>query len=204
MSTLRVGLTGGLASGKTTVARWLREAGLAVLDADRIVAELYAPGAPGAQAVERLFGPGMLDRQGGVDHPQLAARVFAEATERRRLEAAIHPLVKARFAALAAAEPGIVVLEATLLAESGFAPLFDLVVSVEAPAELRLARAIGRGMPEAQARARLVAQGDGAARRAAAHRVLDSSGSLDELHRQVDALIAELALLAKQRQAPSS
>lgn len=193
---LSVGLTGGLASGKSTVARWLSEAGFMVVDADQVVAELYRPGQPGATAVRGLFGPEVLDEHGAVDHRKVAARVFTDPDSRRALEAAIHPLVRRRFEELVTQAEGIVVLEATLLVQAGYAPLFDLIVTVEAPCEVRLQRAVERGMNEAAARARLLAQGDDEARRAAAHRVLDNSGDLRHLRRQVDELIDELRRLA--------
>lgn len=194
--TLYVGLTGGLGGGKSTVARWLSEAGFTVVDADQLVAELHRPGQPGAKAVAALFGPEMLDAQGGVDHAKVAAKVFADRETRRALEEAIHPLVHHRFQEIAAAASGIVVLEATLLVEAGFAPSFDLVVTVECDAETRLARAVARGLDPASARARLLAQGSGEERREAAHRVIDNCGSLADLHRQVDELIVELERLA--------
>ncbi len=192
MSRVLVGLTGGLASGKSTVARWLEEAGCRVVDADALVAGLYAPGEPGSEAVRRLFGERFLDARGAVDRTALAERVFADPDARRALEAAIHPLARRRFAELAAGAEGIVVLEATLLVEAGYAPDFDLVVSVEADRERQLARAVARGMDPEGAQARLGAQGDGAARRAAAHRILSNDGSLAELRAQVEALLAEM------------
>ena len=187
-----VGLTGGLASGKSTVAEWLRQAGFLVVDADRVVAELYAPGGRGAAAVRRLFGGGYLTAAGAVDRPQLAERVFADPEARRRLEAAVHPLVRERFREIAGAASGVVVYEATLLVESGHSEHFDLVVSVEAPGEKRLRWAVARGMDEAAARERLAAQGDGAARRAGADRILANDGTLADLRRAVDELIEEL------------
>lgn len=193
---LTVGLTGGLASGKSTVARWLRDAGFLVIDADRLVAELYQPGQPGTEAVVSLFGPEMLNAEGGVDHARVAARVFSDPEARRALEAAIHPLVRRRFAEIASGAQGVVVLEATLLVEAGYTPEFDLVVTVEAPCEARLERAVQRGMPEEAARARLLAQGDGEERRQAAHRILDNSGDVALLRHQVDELIGELNRLA--------
>ncbi|MEM9554999.1 MAG: dephospho-CoA kinase [Acidobacteriota bacterium] len=189
---LLVGLTGGLASGKSTVARWLDEAGCTVVDADRVVAELYAPGGAGARAVGELFGAEVLTEEGGVDHPALAAIVFSDNAARARLEAAIHPLVRRRFRELAEEAGGIVVLEATLLVEAGYPPDFDLVVSVEAPEDLRLERAVERGLSRGQARARLTAQGDGAQRRDGADRIVDNSGSLDQLRAAVDALLDDL------------
>jgi dephospho-CoA kinase len=196
---LRIGLTGGLGSGKSTVAQWLREAGFEVIDADRLVAELYQPGGEGAAVVRELFGPEMLDEQGGVDHAKVAARVFGDAKARKALETAVHPLVRQRFEELAAKAKNVIVLEATLLVEAGYAPLFDLVVTVEAPCELRLERALARGMDEESARARLLAQGDGEERHEAAHRVIDNSGDLDHLRRQVDELVGELRRLADER-----
>ena len=192
MSPYRVGLTGGLAAGKSTVADWLGEAGFRVIDADRLVAELYQPGGEGAVAVTELFGAEFLAADGSVDHPRLAREVFAESGARRRLEEAIHPLVKQRFDELTRGGNGVAVLEATLLVEAGFVPDFDLVVTVEADPELRLQRAVARGLEPAAARRRLEAQSEPALRLAAAHRVLWNNGSLDELRGEVDELVTEL------------
>jgi len=196
---LRVGLTGGLASGKSTVSRWLRESGFEVIDADRLVAELYQSGGEGAAAVLSLFGPGMLDERGAVDHAKVAARVFSDPAARASLEAAIHPLVRKRFVEMTAASQGVVVLEATLLVEAGYAPGFDLIVTVEAPCEARFERAVARGMDRGSAEARLLAQGDGGARREAAHRLIDNSGDEAHLRRQADELVEELKRLAAGR-----
>jgi len=199
MSVLRVGLTGGLASGKSTVAGWLRDAGFEVIDADRLVAELHQPGGEGAAAVRDLFGPEMLEERGGVDHAKVAARVFSDPQARRDLEAAIHPLVRKRFLERTASSTGVVVLEATLLVEAGYGPGFDLIVTVEAPCELRLERAVAKGMNEESARNRLLAQGDGEERRKAAHRMIDNSGGVEHLRHQVDELTGELNRLAAER-----
>ncbi len=192
MTRVLVGLTGGLASGKSTVARWLDEAGFLVVDADRVVADLYAPGGLGAAAVRELFGPEVLDKGGAVDRPKVAERVFSDDRARRRLEQAIHPLVRQRFAEISAQADDVVVYEATLLVESGHSENFDLVISIEAPDAERLTWAVARGMSEEQARARLAAQGDGARRRAGADRILANGGTLDDLRRKVDGLIEEL------------
>jgi dephospho-CoA kinase len=189
---LTVGLTGGLASGKSTVARWLAELGCTVVDADRLVADLYLPGAAGAAAVSRLFGPGMLDDRGGVDHRKLGALVFADPAARRSLEAAIHPLVGERFREILDAARGIVVMEATLLVETGGADRYDVLVTVEANPELRLRRAIERGVDPESARGRLAAQATTEARTAAADFVLWNEGGLDQLRAQVEALHADL------------
>lgn len=187
-----LGLTGGMASGKSTVARWLAAAGFLMVDADRLVAELYAPGGRGASAVGNLFGEQYLNEQGGVDHQRLADLVFNHPEARKELEGAIHPLVGQRFLDIAAQAEGVVVYEATLLVESGNAKNFDLVISIEASFEKQLERAIGRGMVEASARARLKAQGDGAVRRAGVGRILRNDGTLEELRAKVDKLIGEL------------
>lgn len=163
-----------------------------MVDADRLVAELYQPGEAGAAAVRELFGVEYLDAAGAVDRPRLARLVFHEEAARRRLEGAIHPLVRKRFAAIAEAATSPAVLEATLLVEAGYGPDFDLVVSVEADPALRRERAITRGLPAAEVDARLAAQGDGATRRAAAHHILVNQGSLAELEAEVEKLVREV------------
>jgi dephospho-CoA kinase len=192
MGRFLLGLTGGMASGKSTVAGWLAEAGLTVVDADRVVAELYAPGGEGAAAVAAILGDQVLDAAGGVDHARVAARLFSDPDVRRRLEEAVHPLVRRRFRQQAEAAEGVAVLEATLLVEAGYVEDFDLVVSVESSPEAQLRRAIGRGMDEAAAQARLAAQGTGEKRRAGVHRVITNDGSREDLRRQVDALVEEI------------
>jgi dephospho-CoA kinase len=198
---LTVGLTGGIASGKSTVARWLEELGCTVVDADRVVADLYRPGAPGAEAVRRLFGEEMLDLRGGVDHKKLGALVFADAEARRRLEAAIHPLVGQRFFAILEEATGIVVMEATLMAETGGGGRYDVVVTVEADPELRLRRAIERGVDPESARGRLQAQATTEQRVAIADHVLWNEGTREELRAQVERLYTALLerLAAKRR-----
>ena len=193
VSRLTVGLIGGLASGKSTVARWLAEGGCFVVDADRLVAELYAPGAEGTRLVARLAGPGVLTAEGSVDKRELAARLFDDAELRKRIEVAIHPLVGKIFRSRVrrAPEP-IAVLEATLLAESGLTGAFDVVVTVEAPEEVRLARAVERGLSSAEARARIAAQGSSDLRRAVSDIVIENDGSLEALRERVDEVLREL------------
>ncbi|MCP3960529.1 MAG: dephospho-CoA kinase [bacterium] len=193
MSRFLLGLTGGLASGKSTVGRWLAEAGFEMVDADRVVAELYAPGGRGAAAVRELFGGEALTPEGAVDRPRVAEIVFADDEARRSLEHAVHPLVRQHFAEIAGAAEGIVVYEATLLVESGHCEVFDLVVSVEAPEEKRLEWAVARGMDRESAAARLAAQGDGEKRRSGADHILWNDGTLDDLRKKVDELITELS-----------
>lgn len=192
MAAFLVGITGGMASGKSTVVRWLGEAGFLVVDADQLVAELYAPGAPGSEAVRELFGDGFLAPDGSVDRQAVANIVFADESSRKRLEAAVHPLVHRRFREIAQRHHGVVIYEATLLVESGGSQWFDLVIGVEAKRATRLERAIGRGMEPAAAEARLVAQGDGTTRRKGVDRILPNDGTWDDLRTRVDSLITEL------------
>jgi dephospho-CoA kinase len=181
-----------MASGKSTVGGWLRQAGFTVVDADRVVAELYAPDGAGAAAVRELFGDDVLNAEGGVDHPRVAEILFSDPGARRRVEERIHPLVRQRFREIAEASGGVVVLEAALLVEAGYVPDFDLVVTVESPADDQLRRGVARGMEEAAVRARLNAQGDGEERRQGAHRILTNDGTLDELRLEVDELVATI------------
>ena len=192
MSAFRVGLTGGLASGKSTVARRLAAAGLTVVDADRLVAELYRAGQPGAAAVADALGREFLTADGAVDKGAVARLVFSDRAALERLESAVHPLVAHRFAEIAAATEGVAVLEATKLVETGLDETLDFIVTVEAPAEVRLHRAIARGLSESAARARLAAQDDGTRRRERADVVIENGGNLRELARQTDALLARL------------
>ncbi len=197
MSSFRVGLTGGLAAGKSTVGSWLAAAGLRVVDADRLVAELYEPGQPGAEIVSKMFGAGVLDTNGRVDRAQLAQKVFADPKARDRLEATVHPLVRGRFQSLAEVSSGIIVLEATLLVEAGFAPMFDFVVTIEADPELRLQRAVERGLTMEAANSRLDAQGGTNDRIAAANALIWNNGDLDELRAQTEQLIDTLRCRAE-------
>ena len=192
MRSVRVGLTGGLASGKSTVAGLLSRAGFQVIDADQIVAHLYRAGGEGARAVSQTFGPDYLDAAGAVDKPKVAKLVFADDAARRRLEAEIHPLVRTAFRTLAEKAQSPIVLEATRLVEAGYAPDFDLIVSVEAPEELRLQRAMTRNMTREQAIERLTAQGDGAKRREVAHRLIWNDGTPAELEEKVAKLANEI------------
>lgn len=197
MPPFRVGLTGGIASGKSTVAKLLADAGFQVVDADAIVAGLYQPGEPGARAVAELFGAKYLSKGGAVDKPRLARLVFSDDAARATLEAAIHPLVRASFSRLGTASASPIVLEATRLVEAGYGPDFDLVVTVEATPEVRLARAIARGLTREEALRRLASQGDGELRRRAAQRVIENNGTAEELRAQVDALVSEIREKAK-------
>ena len=201
MAALRVGLTGGIASGKSTAGRMLAELGCVVTDADALVAELYRPGEPGARAVADLFGRRMLKADGSVDKEALGPAVFADPASRKRLEQAIHPLVGQRYLeVLAAAGDGaVVVFEVPLLAEGGGRGRYDAVVTVEAPEELRLDRAVERGLDRAQAEARMAAQATGEQRRAAADFVIENTGGLNALRDRVETVYAALKERAQRR-----
>ncbi|MGY1837120.1 dephospho-CoA kinase [Blastococcus sp. SYSU DS0510] len=190
---LRIGLTGGIGSGKSTVSRLLAERGAVVVDADLIAREVLEPGTPGLAAVVREFGEGVLAEDGSLDRAALAAIVFSDEEARRRLDALVHPLVRQRSAELVAAAPedAVVVNDVPLLVETGQAGSYDLVVVVETRQEIRVARLVERGLTEADARARIAAQATDEQRRAVADVVLDNSGSLQHLAEQVDRFWSE-------------
>jgi dephospho-CoA kinase len=188
---LRVGLTGGIGSGKSTVAGRLVERGAVLVDSDRIAREVVAAGTPGLAAVVGAFGTGVLAADGNLDRPALAAVVFDDPAAREKLNAIVHPLVRRRSNELIAAAPAdsIVVQDIPLLVEGGMAARFPLVIVVHAEAAARVRRLVEqRGMPEADARSRIAAQADDAARRAVADVWLDNSGAPHRLAAAVDAL----------------
>jgi dephospho-CoA kinase len=197
---LRVGLTGGIGSGKTTVADLLAKHGAVIIDADLLAREVVAPGTPGLAVVEKEFGWDVLTAEGELDRAAMAQRVFADADARRRLEAIIHPLVRERAAALEAAAPpdAVVVHVIPLLVETGQAAAFDVVVVVDVAEDIQLTRLQARGMTWPEAKARIGAQAPRATRIAAADIVIDNSGDLDELKRRVSELWAQLAARAVQ------
>jgi dephospho-CoA kinase len=188
---LMVGLTGGIGSGKSEVARRLAELGAVVIDSDRLAREVVEPGTEGLAEVVAAFGPEVLGPDGALDRPALGRRVFADEAARHRLEAIIHPRVRARSAELIAAAPAdaVIVNDIPLLVESGIGAGFDLVVVVAASESSRLGRlARYRGMPAEEARSRMAAQATDEQRRAAADVVLENDGSLEELRAAVDRL----------------
>ena len=190
---LTIGLTGGIGSGKSTVSALLAERGAVVVDADRIAREVLEPGTPGLASVVTEFGPTVLAADGSLDRAALAAIVFSDDDARRRLDGLVHPLVRRRSAELVAAAPpdAVVVNDVPLLVETGQAGSYDLVLVVEADAGTRVARLVGRGLTEADARARIAAQASDEQRRAVADVVLDNSGTRDQLAAQVDRVWAE-------------
>lgn len=189
---LRVGLTGGIASGKSTVGRMMAEAGCTVTDADRLVASLYRPGNAGADAVHELFGAEFLATDGSVDKQKLAALVFGDERQRKRLEQVIHPLVGIAFAELVEVTSGVVVFEATLLVEGGRSGTFERLVTVEADPDLRLRRAVDRGLAESEALARMEAQTDEATRSAAADYVIRNEAGLNDLRQATADTVEQL------------
>jgi dephospho-CoA kinase len=195
---LRIGLTGGIGSGKSTVSQLLVQRGAVLIDADVLAREVVAAGTPGLAAVVDAFGPQVLADDGSLDRPALAAVVFADPEARRRLDGIVHPLVRQRAAELVAAAPpdGVVVQDVPLLVETGQAGAYDLVLVVEADEETRVARLVERGLAEADARARIAAQATDEQRRAVADVVLDNSGTPEELAEQVDRFWAERVLPA--------
>ncbi len=186
---VRVGLTGGVASGKSTVSAILAQLGAVVIDADLLAREVVAPGTEGLAAVVEQFGPDVLGPDGGLDRPRLGALVFADPERRRALESIIHPRVRARAAEIEAAAPAgaVVVHDIPLLAETGQAASFEAVVVVDVPVEVQVDRMVRvRGMSEADARARIAAQADRDARLAVATYVVENTGDLDELRARVE------------------
>ena len=194
---LRVGLTGGIGSGKSTVSRRLVELGAVLVDADRIAREVVAAGTEGLAAVVEAFGEEVVGPDGEMDRPRVASLVFGNSEARRTLNGIVHPLVGKRAAELVA-EAGpdaVVVQDSPLLVESGIAAASPLVVVVHADAEVRVSRLVGgRGMSEEDARARIAAQATDEQRRAAADVWLDNNGSPDALTAAVDALWHERLL----------
>jgi dephospho-CoA kinase len=184
---LTIGLTGGIGSGKSTVAALLAAHGARVVDADRIAREVVEPGTPGLAAVVAEFGARVLTPAGALDRPALAALVFGDPAARARLDALVHPLVRARAAELVAAAPAdaVVVQDVPLLVETGQAGSFDLVLVVEADVETRVARLVDRGLSAEDARARIASQATDQQRRAVADVVLRNDGDRAALAGQV-------------------
>jgi dephospho-CoA kinase len=195
---LTVGLTGGLGSGKSAVLDALIALGAVGIDADLVARDVVLPGTPGFDSVVAAFGSGVVAADGGLDRGRLAAVVFADAGERGRLEAIIHPLVRAETQArIAAAAPEAIVVNAVpLLVETGIAAQFDVVVVVQAPVAVRLDRVLAsRGMSDGDARARIAVQASDEERAAIAWWVIDNEGTLAQLRVEVERLWA--ALLAR-------
>lgn len=189
-----VALTGGIASGKSTVAARLAEHGAVVVDADAIVREVQGPGSPVLAAIAAEFGDGMLRPDGTLDRPALGARVFGDQAALARLNAIVHPAVRAesgrRFAAAFAVDPtAVVVYDVPLLAESRAGDAWDLVVLAHAPADVRAERLVSlRGLTPDEARARIGSQASDERRLELADVVLDTGGALAGTLAQADRL----------------
>lgn len=191
-----VGLTGGIGSGKSTVAAMLAARGAVVIDADTLARDALDRGTPGFEAVVDAFGADVLAADGGLDRAALAAVVFADPERRAALESIVHPEVARRAAEIVAAHAGtddVVVLDSPLLIETGRHRDVELVIVVSAETRTQIGRLVARGMDEADARARLSAQMPLAEKAAVADVVLDNEGTLEELEAQVDRLWADLS-----------
>jgi dephospho-CoA kinase len=195
-----IGLTGGIASGKSTVAKRLVDHGAVLVDADVLAREVVEPGTPGLAEIERVFGPAVLSSDGSLNRPALGAIIFADADKRERLNAITHPAIWKRglelFAEAEAGDPDVVVVyDVPLLAEAAEdRPMnFDLVVVVQADLETRIDRMVElRGMSRAEAESRLRAQASDDSRLKLADVVIDSNGTIENTLEQADALWATL------------
>jgi dephospho-CoA kinase len=204
VAVLRVGLTGGIGSGKSEVSRRLAERGAVLIDADVAAREVVVPGSPGLARIAATFGPGVLRPDGSLNRERLGEIVFSDPGLRTKLNEIVHPLVRAwmqaaeeaavRAAAGARALAGpVVVHDVPLLAESRGRAGFDVVIVVDVPPEAQADRLVRlRGMPAEQARARMAAQASREQRLALADIVIDNSGSLDDLDRRVGEVWADL------------
>lgn len=193
---LLVGLTGGIGSGKSTVAELLTERGAIIIDGDLIARRVVEPGQPALTAIVERFGPEVLAPDGTLDRPALAARAFASDEDRKALEAITHPAIGAEFVREMSEAPpdGIVINDVPLLVESQKAAErgYEFVIVVEAPRDLRLERLEGRGLDRADAEARMAAQATDEERRAVATHLLDNGGTREELAAQVETVWADL------------
>ncbi|MEV3957304.1 MULTISPECIES: dephospho-CoA kinase [Streptomyces] len=197
---LTVGLTGGIGAGKSEVSRLLVRHGAVLIDADRIAREVVEPGTPGLAAVVEAFGEEILAEDGSLDRPRLGALVFSDPEKLATLNSIVHPLVGARSRELeeAAPEDAVVVHDVPLLTENGLAPLYDVVIVVDASPGTQLDRLMRlRGMSEEDARARMAAQATREQRRAVADIVVDNDVPLDALERRVEEVWADLVRRAR-------
>ncbi|HWM74057.1 MAG TPA: dephospho-CoA kinase [Nocardioides sp.] len=192
---MRVGLTGGIASGKSTVSAILDELGAVIIDADVLAREVVAKGTPGLEKVVAEFGTELLTPEGDLDRPAMGRVVFGDEEKRRALEGIIHPLVFERIVALeeAATEDDIVVHDIPLLAESGRADTFDAVIVVDVDPELQVDRMVReRGWTRAEAEARMLAQASREERLAVATHVIENDGTLEQLRTRVEEVYRQL------------
>lgn len=197
---LLVGLTGGIGSGKSTVARLLERHGAEVIDADHLARQAVAKGTPGFDRVVDAFGPDVITPDGDLDRPALAARIFSDPAQKATLETIVHPEVARRFGDLVdgyRATDRIVVYVTPLLVELGLAPAFDVVIVVTATPHLRVSRvASDRGLTPDDVRGRMASQATDDQRMEVADVLIDNDGSLAELERQVGRLWGDLVARA--------
>jgi dephospho-CoA kinase len=197
---LLVGLTGGIGSGKSTVARLLERRGAVVIDADQLAREAVAKGTPGFDRVVDTFGDAVVAPDGDLDRPALAAIIFSDPERKAALEGIVHPEVARRFGAQIEELRGtdrVVVYVSPLLVELGLAPAFDVVIVVTASPHLRVSRvASGRDLSPEDVRARMATQATDEHRMEVAHVLVDNDGSLAELEPQVDRIWGDLAARA--------
>jgi dephospho-CoA kinase len=192
---MRVGLTGGIASGKSTVSEIFAELGAVIIDGDKLAREVVERGTPGLAQVVEAFGPEILTPEGELDRPRLGQIVFTDDARRKVLEGIVHPLVFERYAALEASAPtdGVVIHDIPLLAETGRADTFDAVVVVETPVEVQVERMLrDRGWTREDAESRIAAQATAEQRRAIATYLIVNDGSLGDLRARVEEIWAEL------------
>jgi dephospho-CoA kinase len=196
-----VGLTGGIGSGKSTVAAMLVTRGAVVVDADQIAREVVEPGKPALAALVEEFGPEILHRDGTLDRAALAERAFVDEESKKKLEAITWPAIGEEFLRQVAAAPldAIVVHDVPLLVESKRGIEYGGVIVVVAPRELRLARLEGRGVPREDAERRMDHQASDAERAKVATWLVDNSGDLADLEHQIDAIWPELEAKAEER-----
>jgi dephospho-CoA kinase len=199
-----IGLTGGIGSGKSTVAALLAAKGAVVVDADAIARQVVEPGSPVLDRLAERFGRDIVGPDGTLDRAGLAERAFVDDATRRDLEAITHPAIGAEFLRQVAEAPegAVVVHDVPLLVESKNPAQYRGVIVVEAPRAVRLARLEARGIPVADAERRMAQQATDEQRRAIATWVLDNSGDLDALRAQVDAIWPELVHFANEPDPP--
>jgi len=195
MAVMRVGLTGGIASGKSTVSSILEELGAVIIDGDKLAREVVERGEPGLTQVVEAFGPEILTADGELDRAKLGRIVFNDEAKRKVLEGIVHPLVFERYAALedSAPQDGIVIHDIPLLAETGRADTFDAVIVIETPPEVQVERMTrDRGWTREDAESRIAAQATPEQRRAIATYLILNTGTREELRAQVEAVYAAL------------
>jgi len=192
---LKVGLTGGIGSGKSTVTKRFIELGVAVIDADQVARNVVAPGEPALEAIARAFGEAALSDDGSLNREWLRAQVFDNPTERERLEAITHPMIRERLLAAMAEQNGVdyIIVDIPLLVEKGYQALFDAIVVVDCEPEQQLERTQRRdGSDAALIKGIMQAQSPRAVRLKSATHILDNRSTLENLYRQIDQLHQEL------------